>query len=94
MSQTIATFETANASRYLQQLCKHFGHKVPTQFTPTLGHVSLPWGECDFTATDSALTLQATASQSKLPKIERFLADHLARFAFREPHTLVWQRTA
>ncbi|MEM6384381.1 MAG: DUF2218 domain-containing protein [Pseudomonadota bacterium] len=94
MSQTITTFETANASRYLQQLCKHFGHKVPTQFTPTEGHVSLPWGECDLTATDSALTLQASAAQSKLPKIERFLADHLARFAFREPHTLVWQRTA
>ena len=79
---------------FLLLLCKHFGHKVPTQFTSTEGHVSLPWAECDFTATDSVLTLQATAASSKLHKIERFLADHLARFAFREPHTLEWTRSA
>ena len=94
MSETFATFKTAHASRYLQQLCKHFGHKVPTNFTPTEGHVSLPFGECNFTANDGVLTLRATAAASKLPKVERFLADHLARFAFREPHTLDWQRTA
>ncbi|MEO0544941.1 MAG: DUF2218 domain-containing protein [Pseudomonadota bacterium] len=94
MSETFATFKTEYASRYLQQLCKHFGHKVPTSFTPTEGRVALPFGECNFTAIDGLLTLRATAAESRLPKVERFLADHLARFAFREPHTLVWRRTA
>ena len=28
---------TAQGSRYLQQLCKHFAHKIPAEATPTAG---------------------------------------------------------
>ena len=30
-------FETPNASKYLQQLCKHFGHRVEETHTETEG---------------------------------------------------------
>ncbi|MGR3512817.1 MAG: DUF2218 domain-containing protein [Paracoccaceae bacterium] len=92
MTQSTTTFETAHASKYLQQLCKHFGHKVPTEFTPTEGRVSLPFGTCRLAADETKLTLEADADPARLSKLEGFLADHLARFAFREPHKLVWQR--
>ena len=37
-----AEVATANASRYLQQLCKHFGHKVEASFDEKAGIVRLP----------------------------------------------------
>lgn len=43
MSQS-ATFKTENASRYLQTLCKHFGHKVEVRFDAHSGEISFPVG--------------------------------------------------
>lgn len=94
MPHTTATVLTAHASRYLQQLCKHFGHKVPVEFTPETGRVSLPFGACEFAATSEALTLTATSEAANLPKLEQFLGSHLSRFAFRENPTIEWQRAA
>ena len=94
MSQTTAIVETPNASRYLQQLCKHFAHKVEVEFTPEAGTVSLPFGTCQFAAEPDHLVLSATAKASNLDRLERFLGDHLARFAFRENPKIAWQRTA
>jgi hypothetical protein len=94
MSQTTAIVPTQNASRYLQQLCKHFGHKVKVEFTPETGTVSLPFGTCQLSADAQQLVLKASSKPSNLPKLERFLGDHLARFAFRENPTITWQRAA
>ena len=33
----IGTFTTPNASKYLQQLCKHFAHKVDVEYDETRG---------------------------------------------------------
>ena len=35
-------FATDKASRYLQQLCKHFGHKADVRFDATSGEAALP----------------------------------------------------
>lgn len=94
MTNSTATVSTKHASRYLQQLCKHFGHKVPVEFSPTQGHVALPFGECLMTADAESLTLTATSKITDLPQMERFIGDHLARFAFRERPTIEWQRAA
>ena len=94
MPETTALVATENASRYLQQLCKHFGHKVDVQFTPDAGTVSLPFGTCELTANDKQLTLKGSANPAQLSKMERFIGDHLARFAFRENPTITWQRSA
>lgn len=46
MTSSTATITTSCASSYLQQLCKHFGHKVPVEFTPQTGTITLPFGTC------------------------------------------------
>ena len=38
-----ATIPTASASRYLQQLCKHWSHKYAVSFTPE--HGTIPFDE-------------------------------------------------
>lgn len=93
MPETTAIVATENASRYLQQLCKHFAHKVEVQFTPNAGTVSLPFGTCDLSADAKHLTLRGSAKPLQLEKMERFLDDHLARFAFRENPTITWQQS-
>lgn len=94
MSETTAIISTKNASRYLQQLCKHFARKVEVEFTPDAGTVSLPLGTCQLSADAERLVLKGTSETSNLPRLERFLGDHLSRFAFRENPTIDWQRTA
>ncbi|MEM7718047.1 MAG: DUF2218 domain-containing protein [Pseudomonadota bacterium] len=82
--------ETNHASRYLQQLCKHLGHKVPVEFTATEGQVTLPLGTGTFAADSRLLRLSVEGALQDLPRLERFVAEHLARFAFRESPTITW----
>lgn len=37
-----ARYPTAHASKYLQQLCRHFAHKVAVRFDAHSGHAALP----------------------------------------------------
>ena len=90
MAKSTANLKTPNASRYLQQLCKHFGHKVPVEFTPSMGHVQLPFGECRLTADATALSMEVEGDADTIDKLERFLGAHLERFAFRETPTITW----
>lgn len=94
MPQTLASFATPKAKLTLKQLRKHFGQEAPTAFTTPNAHVSLASGARHPTVSDELQTLGATASEPKIGEIKRFLANHLPRLIFREPHTLVWQRTA
>lgn len=84
---------TAHASRYLQQLCKHFAHKLPeTTFDPQTGRIPFPMGTCDLEATaGDTLLLRATASTAEdLERLQGVLASHLVRFAFREDLVVAW----
>ena len=53
---------TEMASRYLQQLCKHFGHKLPVNFTPHRGAIVFDFGMCALAAKDDMLNLTVTVS--------------------------------
>lgn len=90
MPSSTATITTNRASSYLQQLCKHFGHKVPVEFTPEAGEITLPFGTCALTAEDETLTLAVTAEEDTLEKMQKVIGDHLARFAFRENPEIEW----
>ena len=41
---------TANASRYLQRLCKHWSHKFPVEFDTERGTAPFPDATCAFAA--------------------------------------------
>lgn len=75
-------FETPNASKFLQQLCKHFSHKATVTFTPESGRLELPVGLAEMAADANALTIIVTGED--LPRMRMVIDKHLERFAFRE----------
>lgn len=95
MKRSTARIETAKASGYLQQLCKHFAHKRPVTFTPEAGRIEFSAGTCTLAADGGVLTLVATAGDTdRLAEVQSVVARHLERFAFREPLTIAWSAVA
>jgi hypothetical protein len=98
-----ARVPTAHASRYLQQLCKHWAHNLAVEFTPERGSVIFPkdargasWqGDARFemTAEPGVLVCRIDASEpGQLEGLKGAVARHLDRFAFREaPLTFDWE---
>ena len=91
----VATVPTRNASRYLQQLCKHWTHNLAVEFTQTHGVVTFPKdarganhpgdGVVTLDAGEEALEVRVDAtSPEQLEGLKGALVRHLDRFAFRE----------
>lgn len=91
MTNGIARIETERASIYLQQLCKHFAHKLPVTFTPEKGQITFSIGICRLEASDSILVLGAEAEDdARLTQLQSVIDKHLLRFAFRDPPKIEW----
>jgi uncharacterized protein len=86
MPSSQAHVSTACASRYLQQVCKHWSHKFAVEFTPEKGHIPFSEGRiCNLEATPDVLTLRAEAPDVEaLERLQRVVVEHIKRFAFRE----------
>ncbi|MFT4117562.1 DUF2218 domain-containing protein [Bradyrhizobium sp.] len=92
MNHSVAEITTDRASIYLQQLCKHFAHKLPVEFTPERGTIPFTVGTCRLEAAGETLTLKAEAENADLlTQVEGIVERHLVRFAFRDPPKIVWQ---
>ena len=92
--RSVARVETPNGSRHLQQLCKHFAHKLPTSFDPADGRIEFPIGEVVLSADAAGLDLSlACPTQDDRATLEDVVARHLLRFAFRDELTVEWHRT-
>lgn len=99
----IARVPTASGSRYLQQLCKHWQHNMPVEFTAERGTVTFPRnargadhpgdGLATFDAAADTLDVRIDAtSPEQLEGLKGVVARHLDRFAFREaPLTFDWR---
>jgi uncharacterized protein len=97
-----ALVPTASASKYMQQLCKHWAHNLTVEFDSTKGTVIFPkdargadWpneGVVTMTAQGDGLMCRIDASAvGQLDGLKDALARHLDRFAFREaPLTFDW----
>ncbi|HHZ07643.1 MAG TPA: DUF2218 domain-containing protein [Rhizobiales bacterium] len=92
MSTATAHVPTANASKYLQQLCKHWGHKLEVSFDDKAGTVRFQEAVVTMTAGEEALSVTVEAVSDEIrDRIEGVVASHLDRFAFREaPLTFNW----
>jgi hypothetical protein len=87
----VATIGTPHAGRYLQQLCKHFAHKLPVAFDEQSGKIVYSIGECRLVAGEGVLILMATAPDGeRLGQLQEVIARHLLRFAFREEMRIGW----
>jgi hypothetical protein len=92
MTQSIAQLESERASIYLQQLCKHFAHKLPVEFTPDQGKISFQDGTCLLAASGNHLTMKVEADDAdRLARVQDVVERHLVRFAFREQATIEWR---
>ena len=92
MPTSVSSVKTEHASRYLQQLCKHWSHRFEVEFNETAGKVPFsPETSLGLAANSSSLIM--TLNVEKLGDLERMqavVADHLKRFAFREELDVVW----
>lgn len=90
--RSTAAVATPNAGRYLQQLCKHFQHKLPVTHDERSGHIAFPIGDCRLTAAGDILTLALAApDDAQLQQLQDVVARHLLRFAFREELRVDWR---
>jgi len=101
--QSTVRVRTAHASRYLQQLCKHWAHTLAVEFDEQRGAVTFPRNArgADWPG-DGSLALRADAegldcrleasAEAQLQALKGAVARHLDRFAFREaPLSFDWQ---
>ena len=90
-SASTAHVTTDHGSRYLQQLCKHFGHKVEATFDPHAGEVKFPFGVCRLEADETGLTMTVQGSSGEeIKRLQDVVDSHLVRFAFREELNIDW----
>ena len=98
-----AKVPTLHASRYLQQLCKHWGHNLAVELSDTNGTVTFPRNArgADWPG-DATLALQAyedglecrleTSAAGQLEALKGAVSRHVDRFAFREaPLVFNWR---
>ncbi len=102
-----ARVETANASRYLVQLCRHAskigghlrGHARPdvlgVEFSNTHGTLELSWGRCVLDADPEALTVRVeAATEEHLRGIQDIVTADLERFGHRDEPAVTWRVSA
>ncbi|UXU74718.1 MULTISPECIES: DUF2218 domain-containing protein [unclassified Paracoccus (in: a-proteobacteria)] len=92
MDRSTCRVATPHASRYLQQLCKHWAHKFQVSFDPQQGRIELPDGRLlEMTASAAELHLCATAPAADMAQFQDIIAKHIAGFGFREQLVFDWQ---
>lgn len=93
MAVSRALVPTEHASRYLQQLAKHWSHKFAVDFGPEQGRIDAGEGRIvEMAASATALSVSVTAPDDQLLSGWRqVVQDHLTRFAFREELVFDWQ---
>ena len=91
---SVVRVPTHSASRYLQQLAKHWSHKMTVAFTQEEGTITFPNGSvlamrADSESLDLVLAVPAGEDTGRMREV---VASHLDRFAFREgPLTFDWR---
>lgn len=94
MSISVARVPTRSASRYLQQLAKHWAHKMTVAFTAEEGTIDFPNGSrlemrADSETLDVVLSVPEGEDRDRMREV---VSSHLDRFAFREaPLTFDWR---
>ncbi|WP_151955008.1 DUF2218 domain-containing protein [Sphingomonas sp. EC-HK361] len=94
MSVSLARVPTHSASRYLQQLAKHWSHKMTVVFDAQEGTIDFSNGSrlemrADSESLDVVLRVPDGEDRARMREV---VASHLDRFAFREaPLTFDWR---
>jgi uncharacterized protein len=91
-----ASVPTANAAKYVQQLCKHWSHRLEVDLSDRKGVVRFPAAVVDLEADEGALRVKIESEKSEeVERMKGVFASHLDRFAFREaPLKFDWSGNA
>lgn len=94
MPASVSTTLTPNASRYLQQLCRHWTHKFPVSYSKVAGRIDFGEGTLlHLQAEHERLILRLSSREVEmLARMEKVVAEHLLRFAFREELSFSWRK--
>lgn len=85
MLTSSARFETPNGSKYMQQLFRHFAHKVEVEVDAQQGRARLGPGPVEMTADAKGLSVKVSAEDLRGIIEARYIIDkHLVTFAFRD----------
>jgi uncharacterized protein len=85
MPVATARVSTANAGKYMQQLCKHWSHKLEVDLSEQRGVVKFPAAVATFEPGADALQVTIESEESEaVERMKGVIASHLDRFAFRE----------
>ncbi|HKR92718.1 DUF2218 domain-containing protein [Novosphingobium sp.] len=97
MNTIAAKVKTPNGAKYVQQLCKHWSHRLQTQTEGDVGTVTFPTAIARMTADSDGIAIAITGeSRADLERLTDVVASHLDRFAFREApmaYDWNWQET-
>ena len=94
MTVRVARVPTHAASRYLQQLAKHWSHKMEVSFSEQEATIAFPNGATlELRAASETLDVRLSVpEEGDVARMEEVVASHLDRFAFREaPLTFDWR---
>lgn len=85
MAAAKARVATAHGAKYLQQLCKHWSHRLDVEVSDHAGVVRFQDAVARMEAEAGALVvLVEAADEATVERIKGVVASHLDRFAFRE----------
>ena len=85
MSTETGRAATVNASRYLQQLAKHWAHNNEVTFDAEQADIALRGNRVQLRAEPDALAATLTTGpDGDAARLRQVFEDHINRFAFRE----------
>lgn len=92
MNQVEARVPTASGGKYVQQLCKHWAHKLPVELEGDCGVVTFVGAVATMKADAEAIDVSVRGEdREQIDRLKDVVAQHLDRFAFREaPLTYDW----
>ena len=80
-----ASVPTASANKYVQQLCKHWSHRLKVDLSDRKGIVKFPDAVATLEAGEDALLVMIEGENSEeVERLKGVVSSHLDRFAFRE----------
>jgi len=92
MTQVEARVPTTSGGKYVQQLCKHWSHKLPVELDGDTGVVTFVGAVATMTAGADTIEVSVRGEdREQVDRLKDVVAQHLDRFAFREaPLTYDW----
>ena len=92
MNEVQARVATASGGKYVQQLCKHWAHKLPVELEGDTGVVTFVGVVATMAADAEAIDVSLRGEdREQVDRLKDVVAQHLDQFAFREaPLTYDW----